>query len=236
MGGCSNRPSSQQIEAHVQHEDHTNDHRFVVIPDLNKMSLAFADSIKLANQLKLLRLKKSMIKARLENLEQLPSFTSCLLVEIRKGKDIFPMESCFKSAGVRIRSKLIPDGPSFETHQSTSAIPKWYRLFEVKQSVNEYTALEMDVLIDYSTETLLYGTTSIRIHDLISQECYKEWLPIVTTGAALDKTSQGYPKIEVRVQYLHEEKEIFLRYNKTIQEMIAHTTKLLAQSVEVQRL
>mmetsp|Transcript_6371 Transcript_6371/g.11088 ORF Transcript_6371/g.11088 Transcript_6371/m.11088 type:complete len:243 (+) Transcript_6371:939-1667(+) len=236
MGGCSNRPTIQQTAEHLKHEDHTNDHRFVVIPDLNKMSLASADSFTLANQLKLLKLKKSVIKARLETLECLINCTSCLLVEIRKGKDIFPQESCFKSAGIRIRARLSPGGPSFETPKSTTVIPKWYRLFEVKQSVTEYTAIDLDILVDYSSDSLLYGTSTIRMNDLISQECYKEWIPIVTSGVAKESSSQGFPMLEVRVQYLHDEKEVFQRYNDTIQEMITHATKLLSRGgVNVQR-
>lgn len=229
MGACSSRPNSKQTEEHLSHEDHTNDNRFVVFPDLNKLSIATADTITLTNQLKLLRLKKSMIKARLDTLECLANCTSCLLVEVRKGKDICPQESCFKSAGIRIRAKLVPGGPSFETPTSTSGIPKWYRLFEVKQSVNEYTALELDVVVDYSANSLLYGTSSIRMNDLISQECYKEWIPIVTSGEAHNIDSEGFPMLEVRVQYLHEEKEVIQRYNDTIQEMITHTSKLLGR-------
>jgi hypothetical protein len=227
MGGCSNRPTPQQAAEHTKHEDHTNDHRFVVIPDLNKMSLASADRFTIANQLKLLKLKKSTIKGRLETLGSLASCTSCLSVEIRKGKDICVQESCFQSAGIRVRAKLVPEGPSFETHKSTSVIPKWYRLFEVKQSVHEYTALELDVIVDYATESVIYGTSIIRMNDLISQECYKNWIQIVVTGDVAGV--EELPMLEVRCQYLHDEMEVFQRYNDTITEMMLQATKLLSR-------
>jgi hypothetical protein len=228
MGSCSARLTLQEEAEHAKYEDHTNDYRFVVIPDLNKMSLASADVGTLANQLKLLRLKKSMIRGRLDTFKGLTSNTSCLAVEIRKGKDIFPQQSCFNPASIRVRAKLEPGGPSFETQGSISGMPKWYRLFEVKQSVEESQSLELDVIVNYASASEVFGTCSIRLLDLISQECYKEWLPIETTAPFSE--TRGSPMLEVRVQYLFNEEKVFLSYSATIQEMIDNAAKLISQS------
>lgn len=227
MGECSSRTPQIELLEHEQHDDHSNDSRFIVLPDLNTLSLEAADKATLLNQLKLLRLRKSMIKARVCKEDNMLALTNCLTWEIRKSKGIDPKVSWFNEAKISVRSTLEPGGPSFETNQVDLEMPKWYRLFEVKQSLTLYTRIEMKVILQVQDKVKEFGSCNFAIDDIVSQECFKGWLPIdVFEGKS---SIENAPMLEVRAQYLHDEHDVIARYNKVLQNMIVKTVILIQQ-------
>jgi hypothetical protein len=79
-------------------------------------------------------------------------------------------------------------------------IPKWYRLFELQQSLEPFSAIEFTVMAVYSeTYYTEFGRCFVNLSDLASKETYKEWLPL--THPAKFK---GKPELEVRVQVIAE--------------------------------
>lgn len=229
MGVCLSRTSDSNALEHDEHNDHTNDHRFTALTDQFSISKVSIDKANLVNQLKQLRLRKSLIKAKLVKCDSSLVETSCLTLEIRKGKAIEPSDSWFDTAKISVRGILTPDGPSFETDQSELGLLKWYRLFEIKQNLRAYTSLEMLVIANYGNKAVPYGTCRFSLAEAASQECFLGWLPIRTFNASRESAVKAQPFLEVRLQYLHDEMEVVRRYNLLLQSMIIETVKLIEQ-------
>jgi hypothetical protein len=174
-------------------------------------------------QLKLLRLKRSNIRARQQSIEERSSAVPLTFIEVRKGKDIRAQESCFKKADAFVTVKLLPDGPIFETTRSSLVIPKWYRLFELQQSVSTFTAIEFTVTAEYTDIAQSeVGRCYLKFSELASQETYKAWLPI-----ARHSKFKGYPELEVRVQVITDERSLLRRHMEVCEELEAELQQLL---------
>jgi hypothetical protein len=174
-------------------------------------------------QLKLLRLKRSHLRARQQSIEGRSSAVPLTIIEVRKGKDICAQESCFNKADVFVTVKLLPDGPIFETTRASLVIPKWYRLFELQQNVNTFTVIEFTITAEYSDIAQSeVGRCYLRFSDLASQETYKAWVPI-----ARHSKFKGYPELEVRVQVITDEGSLLRHHMEVCEELVAELQKLL---------
>mmetsp|Transcript_589 Transcript_589/g.926 ORF Transcript_589/g.926 Transcript_589/m.926 type:complete len:242 (+) Transcript_589:127-852(+) len=223
MGTCTTRPSDKETLEHFKHDNHCNDHKFVSLPTLSRLSLVCADTETLIMQLKLLRLKRSHIRARQDSLSERGAAVPWTIIEVRKGKDIRAQESCFNKADLYVQVKLLPHGPVFETSRSCSVIPKWYRLFELQQGIDDFTTIEFTVMAEYyESSRTEFGKCFVNFSDLSSQETFKEWLPITRP-----QKFKGRPELEVRVQIISDESRLLKRHMETCDDLVGELQKLL---------
>lgn len=223
MGTCTTRPSDKDTLDHYKHENHCNDHKFASLPTLSRLSLVCADPETLVMQLKLLRLKRSHIRARQDSISERATAVPWTIIEIRKGKDIRAQESCFNKADLYVAAKLLPNGPVFETSRSCSVIPKWYRLFELQQTIETFTTIEFTVMAEYHESSRVeFGKCFVNFSDLMSQQTFKEWLPLTRP-----QNFKGRPELEVRVQVIFDEALLLSGHMKTCNELVEELQKIL---------
>jgi hypothetical protein len=102
-------------------------------------------------------------------------------------------------------------------------IPKWYRLFELQQSLEPFSAIEFTVMAAYSEAYCSeFGKCFVNITDLASQETYKEWLPLTRPAKF-----KGKPELEVRVQVIVEELSLLTRHMQVCDDLVQDMQKIL---------
>lgn len=200
MGACTQRPTKEELQNHDTVDILTFDPHFLPLPALS----ASLEVIR-ANQAKILqeqaRLKSALAKynekskAYTRGALEIPS----LRIEVKKGKDIGTGATCFANASPSVKVSLEPEGPViFTTKEGTAEIPQWFQFFEVKQSLDSFTSVKFDVLIDGAP----YGKFEMPLAKLGSQLVSQQWFTV--TGGP----PGGKPEVLVRTQLVKDESEV----------------------------
>ena len=202
MGGCVNRPSTQEIQQHLLELNSKNDSHFTYYP-LNNISVDSLQKDKnlnsLKSRLKLFTKKKEEYEAKLEmaSLSSIPE----LNIEIQKAMNLEDSNFCFTQGSPFVVVSLDPFGPRLETFESNIYLPYWYRFIQFKQSI-AYKKITFTVVVKKSFgENSDIGTLVFNISDLLDQQVKEGWFNLVSSNT-------NKPSLKVRIQYIHNEKNL----------------------------
>jgi C2 domain len=204
MGACLSRNDPEQQEVHMNKLNSKNDKKFIYYPllDLSLDSIKNnTDTDSLIGILEIFIKKKdyfmSMAALNKINYESDPEIN----IEVQKGINLEPFLSCINQGYPYVKVSLEPKGPWLQTYESDPYLPYWFRFIQFKQIINYNEVL----FIVYSKNVFgpdsFLGKISIKISDLINQQVKDDWF-------ALEPRLGSNPCLKVRVQYLHNKKEL----------------------------
>lgn len=117
-----------------------------------------------------------------------------LNIEVQEASNI-PNRGALSSYFPCVRAKLLPDGPNFETFESTPGELYWYRLFQVKQWHFRATHLVFSLHPSLASEESL-GELQFSFSDLQDQRLRTGWF-------RLKSRYSPAPSLKLRVQFLN---------------------------------
>lgn len=209
MGDCASRPSSTEVEQHMRDYNAKNDLSFKCIPYERTIDQSIAEDENkrgLEEKLRLYERKKleytSKISSMTAGLPPIPE----LNIEIQKGVNLFSRGLCFTHGQPYVTVQLEPKGPICETYVSDTYKPYWYRLFEIKQSLHNFTSLSFKIWLKVGAkECEFFGSFELNLADLEDQRVKEGWYSLNVENPNKDFIS----KLRVRVQLIHDEKTLY---------------------------
>ncbi|CAG9325484.1 unnamed protein product [Blepharisma stoltei] len=209
MGDCASRISKSELEQHMKDYNAKNDQSFISIPYERTIDQTIAEDTNkrgLEEKLKLYQRKILEFQTKIDSVTagqpQIPE----LNIEIQKGVSLYTKGLCFTRGQPYVTVQLEPKGPTCETNASDVYKPYWYRLFELKQSLDNFTSLSFRVWSrENSSETHLFGGFEINLNDLSDQRVKEGWFKLDID----DPSKQVDPALRIRVQLIQDERALY---------------------------
>ncbi|CAG9329259.1 unnamed protein product [Blepharisma stoltei] len=221
MGGCASRITQSELEQHKRDYNSKNDANFRSIPFEQTIDQAIKEdqSIRgLEEKRKIYTRKEIEYKTKLENTPAGVPPIPELNIEIQKGINFYSQGLCITQGKPYVCVKIEPKGASFETFVSDIYKPYWYKLFQIKQSLHNFTSIHIRVYIKKNLrQDLLLGSIEIKLNDLEDQKVVDGWYNI-------DTKIQGFiesPALRIRVQLVHNERLLLQRMIENCREKLA---------------
>jgi len=236
MGDCASRPNYIETENHVRYTSTVNDAFFQepvllsagekteLLKDLGKGVIESQE--KADSYMYSLNTQLQSVAQRLA--ESPEDAKTKLIVEIRKGMDIFPVGPR-PSKGVLVKVATFPTAKDFTTPVVEAYIPKWYSLayftFSTEEPVDRIS-LTAVCLADTGVETTLAATNV----DLGSgsDQTYTKWL--LLTLAEEVQALKIKPQLEVRIWHLRNQYAFWYRLKEILEKEQREVSAALAQS------
>lgn len=223
MGDCASRPNYIETENHVRYTSTVNDaffHEPVLLSPAERAELLLNLGKGQAESQGKADAYLNSINVQLQNVTQRLNEDSGdgkikLIVEIRKGMDIFPVGARpFK--GVFVKLATFPTVKDFTTPVVEAYIPKWYSLayftFSKEETVDSLT-LTASCLSQSGLETTL-ADTQIDLREATDQS-YTKWV-LLTLSDPL-QALRIKPQLEVRVWYLRNQYPFWYHLKDTLE-------------------
>ena len=236
MGDCASRPNYIETENHVRYTSTVNDaffHEPVLLPPTERAELLFNLGKGLAESQEKADVYLNSINVQLRNVTQrlnegAEDGKSKLIVEIRKGMDIFPVGTRpFK--GVFVKLATFPTVKDFTTPVVEAYIPKWYSLAYFtfsKEEIVDHLTLSASCLSSSGVETPLAGT-QIDLREATEQS-YTKW--VLLTLADPLQALRIKPQLEVRIWYLRKQNPFWSQLKDTLEKEQRELQEVLMRS------
>ncbi|CAG9322420.1 unnamed protein product [Blepharisma stoltei] len=223
MGDCTSRVSKSELEQHMKDYNGKNDQSFLCIPYERTIDQTIAEDTNkrgLEEKLRLYQRKKLEFQAKLDSITagspQIPE----LNIEIQKGVSLYTEGLCFTKGQPYVTVQLEPKGPICETTASDTYKPYWYRLFELKQTLDNFSSLSFKVWSkENSSENHLFGGFQIKLNDLEDQRVKEGWYKLDVN----DPSKEIHPSLRIRIQLIQDERAL---YSSLIQSCIEKSVLL----------
>lgn len=236
MGDCASRPNYIETENHVRYTSTVNDaffqeptllatgERTELLKDLGK---GVAESQEKADSY--IYSLNTQLQSVSQRLAESPEDAKAkLIVEIRKGMDIFPVGPR-PSKGVLVKLATSPTVKDFTTPVVEAYIPKWYSLayftFSTEEPVNHLTLTALS-LSDTGVETTL-AAAQIDL-EAVQDQTYTKWL--LLTLAESVQALKIKPQLEVRIWHLRNQYAFWYRIKEILEKEQKEVSAALAQS------
>ncbi|CAG9316778.1 unnamed protein product [Blepharisma stoltei] len=220
MGDCSSRPTKADMEQHIHDYNAKNDLFFQAVPfdrKIEEMILEENSKKGLQEKLQLYQRKKVEYLTTYSTITAGEPHIPELSIEIQKGLDLHTNNLCFTQGKPYVTVTLEPKGPIYETFESDKFIPYWFQLFQIKQNMNSFSHLLIQVWHRRNVaDDLLIGDMAIKISDLEDQHVKEEWVELTS----LYSNDLLRPSLRVRIQLMHDKKALLHRLSKRCQYII----------------
>lgn len=220
MGDCASRVSQSELEAHKRDYNSKNDTHFQAIPYESSINQSISEELSvraLEEKRKIYARKIIDYKNTLNNTPiGVPPIPE-LNIEVQKGINMFTPGLCINQGNPYVNVRLEPKGPSFDTFASDLYKPYWYKLFQFKQSLHNFTKIVFTV---YRKKNMradeFYGEFQININDLEDQIVLEEWYQV----KMFEDPDEKPPAVRVRLQLVHNQRLLLEKMIKRCEEKI----------------
>lgn len=225
MGDCASRPKDDEVKSHLKYTDTSNDIFFFPLIDIpylkeiNDNPILTADDQDQTNKhIKSLSLDLQKCEKTLKGLksESSKNSGSKIVIEIQKGKDIFPDIMCFQDAKIYVDIEIVPTNTKFQSKKSRKIIPYWYQIFQKNISLAQAKKIVFKVMVDLklgSNEE--FGKLEIDFETLKTQDVILGWYDIKS-----EEIKEGKPQLLIRMQYIYDELQFQAQNIKRCEEFI----------------
>ncbi|OMJ92388.1 hypothetical protein SteCoe_4830 [Stentor coeruleus] len=206
MGDCYSRPSHSEMDKHKRKQNNENNNYFISSAvSFNKKQLKNMPKQDLEKLVESLEKEQSQFLEKIENSTAgMPTIPE-VSIEVQKGLDLY-MSGCFNSYKPFIKVTLEPNGPSFSTFSAGRYLPEWYKVVQIKQSLQNFNIIRVSVMLEKDPESsIFFGKKDFEITDLEDQTVRDKWYAI----ESISVEPEQQPRIKIRIQLVHDEKALY---------------------------
>lgn len=217
MGDCASRAKPEEIIQHLDEKMNKHDDSFYRRPDLAFVTdVDLIEEIRTQDELEHAVELCGEIEATRKWIYDYERFLTSrlndgswksvrrVLVEVQKGRDLHYPHTCLNEVSLYVKLRLepgMPQGKDLRTALSRNDIPRWGRCFSLQLS-KDYSVLLLSVLVHRKRfSEVQFGTITVRLRTLVSQQMVSDWFPVVT-----EINTGGKPAIYLRMQYITDER------------------------------
>lgn len=206
MGDCCSRPTDSEMDKHKSKENTENNSYFISSAvNFNKKHLKSFAKQDLEKLVESLEKEQSQFYEKIENSTAgMPTIPE-VSIEVQKGLDLY-IPGCFNNYKPFIKVTLEPNGPSFNTFSAVRYLPEWYRVVQIKQSLQNFNIIRVSVMLEKDSESsIFFGKKDFKIPELEDQVVRDKWYVIESIPVEPDQQ----PRIKIRIQLIHDEKALY---------------------------